>query len=73
MATVLEGQFHEAMLDLSEGYTALWERKHLELAVEAVVLQPKWRELFTQAERNIAITRLRDYGFEGPLPAVEAE
>src|SRR5438105_4118966 len=105
MATALESQFHEAMLDIyrqakseagynatrflgmvsdrggietaryllhassvSEGYKALWERKHLELTVEAVILQPKWRGLFTQAERNIAITRLRDYGFTGPLP-----
>ena len=110
MASALETDFHEAMLDVyrrakseagypanrflgmvsehgglytahyllnqptvSDGYAALWELHRLDLTVEAVVLQPKWRELFTPAERNIAITRLREYGFTGPLPPAEPE
>ena len=27
---------------VSEGYTALWERKRLDLTVEAMVLRPEW-------------------------------
>lgn len=58
---------------VSEGYTALWERGRLDLAVEAVILEPTWRPLFTDAERKIAVTRLRDYGFTGPFPAADEE
>ena len=58
---------------ISEGYAALWQLHRLDLTVEAVVLQPKWHDLFTPAERNTAITRLREYGFTGPLPEIEAE
>ena len=53
---------------VSEGYTALWERRHLDLTVEAVVLEAQWLPLFTDAERRIAAKRLRDYGYSGPLP-----
>ncbi len=104
MASTLEAEFHEAMLDVyrrakseagypanrflgmvaehgglytaryllsqpavSDGYAALWERRRLDLTVESVILQPKWRQLFTAAERNTAIARLREYGFTGPL------
>lgn len=108
MATGLESQFHEAMLDVyrrakaeagytatrfigmvaerggletaryllhattvSDGYTALWERGRLDLTVETVILQPQWRELFSKAERQTAITRLRDYGLTAPFPNVD--
>lgn len=42
--------------------------EHLELTVEAMILQPKWRELFSAEERRIAVERLRDYGYTGELP-----
>ena len=42
---------------VSEGYTALWERHRLDLTVEAVILETKWRSLFTDAERRIAVAR----------------
>jgi len=58
---------------VSDGYTALWERGRLDLTVEALILEPKWRPLFSRAERQIAIRRLRDYEFRGQLPEVEAE
>jgi hypothetical protein len=53
---------------VSEGYTALWERGHLELTVEALMLEPRWRPLFTPEERDIARKRLLEYRYSGPLP-----
>ena len=55
---------------VSEGYTALWERKRLDLTVEAMILQPEWQALFSDAERCIAVNRLREYGYSGSLPDV---
>jgi hypothetical protein len=48
---------------VSEGYTALWERKRLDLTVEALVLQPEWRDLFTAEELEIARQRLQHYAY----------
>ena len=49
---------------VSEGYTALWERKRLDLTVEAVVHDnPKWHPLFTRDELGICVKRLTDYGY----------
>ncbi len=45
----------------SEGYTALWERKRLDLTVEAMILDPKWDELFSDNDRNAAKARLKKY------------
>jgi hypothetical protein len=56
---------------VSDGYTALSMRGRLDLTVERLILEPKWRPLFTSAERNIAIARLHEYEFSGPLPEVE--
>jgi len=55
---------------VSEGYAALWERKRLDLTVEALVLQPEWERLFSDAERRIAVKRLRDHDYPGTLPEV---
>lgn len=49
--------------NVSEGYTALWERKRLDLTVEALIQRNEWRELFTEEELNRALKRLRDYGY----------
>jgi hypothetical protein len=49
---------------VSDGYTALWERKRLDLTVEAVILKPEWRDLFSNAERDIARNRLTEYGWD---------
>jgi hypothetical protein len=49
---------------VSDGYTALWERGHLELTVEALILKPEWHNLFSEVERNIARKRLADYGYD---------
>jgi hypothetical protein len=49
---------------VSDGYTALWERKRLDLTVEALVLQAKWNPLFSDQERGIARKRLEEYGYD---------
>lgn len=48
---------------VSDGYTALWERGRLDLTVEALILDPRWVELFTDSERQIARRRLEEYGY----------
>ena len=53
---------------VSEGYTALWERKRLDLTVEALILRPEWQVLFSDVERRIAVNRLREYRYSGSLP-----
>ena len=55
---------------VSEGYTALWERKRLDLTVEAMILRPEWQRLFSDVERRIAVNPLREYGYSGSLPDV---
>jgi hypothetical protein len=49
---------------VSDGYTALWERRRLDLTVEALILQPEWNDLFSTEERDIARKRLQEYGYE---------
>lgn len=48
---------------VSEGFEALWERKRLDLTVEAVILKDPWRQLFDESELEIARQRLRDLGY----------
>jgi hypothetical protein len=48
---------------VSEGYVALWERKRLDLTVEAVILAAQWHPLFSDQEREIARKRLAEYGY----------
>jgi hypothetical protein len=50
--------------EVSSGYTALWERKRLDLTVEAVIHDnPKWHPLFTEEELEICTSRLRKYEY----------
>lgn len=49
---------------VSDGYTAMWERQRLDLIVEAIILKPEWKELFSDDERKIAKTRLEQYGYK---------
>lgn len=49
----------------SDVYTHLYERGHLELKLEAVVVEnSKWHKLFTLEEIARARKRLKDYGYE---------
>lgn len=50
--------------DTSDGFTVLWERKRLDLSVEAQVLRKEFVSLFTLDERRVAADRLAQYGYE---------
>ena len=56
--------------NVSDGYTALYELGRLDLTVEALILRPEWQDLFSDDERRIAVDRLREYDYSGPLPDV---
>jgi hypothetical protein len=50
--------------DYAAGFTALWERKRLDLTVEAMILkEEKWHPLFTPEELAICKKRLKEYGY----------
>lgn len=49
---------------VAPGFTALWERKRLDLTAEAVIVaEAKWHPLFTAEEIAICRRRLADYGY----------
>jgi hypothetical protein len=49
----------------SDGYTHLYERGHLDLTVEAAVVEdPRWHALFTPDEIHKARKRLSEYGYK---------
>lgn len=50
--------------DASDGFTTLWEHGRLEMSVEAQVLLPWYRELFTADQLATAERRLRDHRFD---------
>jgi len=47
----------------SEGFEVLWEFQRLDLSMENLVLNPKYRSLFTEEEIATAKERLKAYGF----------
>lgn len=47
----------------SDGFTALWERRRLDLTVEAHVLRDEFDGLFTDEDREQARRRLEAYGW----------
>lgn len=49
--------------NIQYGFEKLWECGCLDITMEHLVVQPEWRELFTDDERNIARKRLIDHGF----------
>jgi hypothetical protein len=49
---------------ISDGYTALWERKRLDLTVEALISDnEKWQPLFSSEELAMCRRRLRQYEY----------
>jgi hypothetical protein len=53
----------------SDGYTALYELKRLDLTVEALVVENlQWRKLFTDDEIKKAERRLTDYRYNFKRP-----
>lgn len=49
---------------VSYGFVQLWRKGRLDISVEAVVLDPRWRDLFTSNELDVARRRLEDAGFK---------
>ena len=47
----------------SDGLVHLWEAGHLDLTMEAHVLESKWDSLFSQSEKSAARTRLKALGY----------
>lgn len=47
----------------TRGFDTLWEHKRLDLSVEALVNDPRWRALFSDEETGIAARRLKQYGY----------
>lgn len=45
------------------GFEKLWEKQRLDLTIEASVLLPQYKVLFTAAERRAAFERLKEYGY----------
>jgi hypothetical protein len=52
---------------VSDGYTALWERKRLDLTVEALIRDnARWHSLFEPTDLAICRERLTEYGYPDP-------
>jgi len=47
----------------TSGFTTLWEHNRLDLSVEAHVIKPEYRNLFTEEEIEICRNRLTEYGY----------
>ena len=62
-----------ASRDASDGFTTLWEHGRLDMSVEAQVLLPWYRALFTHEQLRTAEWRLREHRFDvdGFLARVE--
>lgn len=50
---------------VSDGFVKLWENQRLDLTLEALVLEPRFGDLFTDSERNTARSRMDDFGWPG--------
>lgn len=48
---------------VSDGFAALWERGRLDLSVEAIILQPRFAELFDDVDISTAQRRLNQFGY----------
>lgn len=48
---------------ISDGFAELWERGRLDLTVEALVVEPKFSELFSENEITVARRRLEQFGY----------
>lgn len=53
--------------ELTEGFIKLAECNRLDLSVEALIVQEKYKELFTPKERKICINRLKKHGYKEVL------
>ena len=49
--------------DIEPGSITLWKCGRLDLMFEYLVLQPKYADLFTDEEKEMARNRLKEYGY----------
>ena len=49
---------------LSDGFNALKDKGHLELTLEAIAIDKRYTELFSDEEANEALTRLLEAGYK---------
>lgn len=48
---------------VSDGFAALWERKRMDLTVEAIVVDPQFSDLFSEHQIDVARRRLEQFGY----------
>ena len=48
---------------LSDGFNALKDKSHLELSLEAIAIDKRYTQLFSDEEANEALTRLLEAGY----------
>ena len=48
---------------LSDGFNALKDKGHLELSLEAITIDKRYTQLFSDEEANEALTRLLEAGY----------
>jgi len=53
--------------EAQSGLTRLWELNKLDMSLEQAVYRLKFKELFTDEEREMARKRLKDLGYEAQL------
>ena len=49
----------------TSGFATLFENKKLVLSVERIILEPRFRELFTAEDLRAAYNRLKEYNYDG--------
>jgi len=49
---------------IPNGFSKLWEYERLDLSLEAIILNPKWKHLFNDDEIEEALKRLREANFD---------
>lgn len=49
----------------TSGFETLYMNKKLDLAVEKIILEPRFRVLFTKEDLDVAYRRLEEYGYDG--------
>ena len=49
----------------TSGFEILYEKNRMDLSVENIILEPRFRVLFSKEDLIVAYQRLKDYGFIG--------
>ena len=49
----------------TSGFTTLFEHMRIDLSVEKIILEHRYRELFSHEDLRVAYERLKQYGYDG--------